>query len=203
MRESIDLRSFFAYNRYMENTTHKKRTALLALRITLSLACALVLAFIFSNSLKTGNESSAQSSVVVAFVQDVAKAIAPWSGIAEATGEDYARLHNTIRTLAHFSEFALFGALACWCTLSYTRKKKAQIFPFCGVCLAPLIDESIQLFTAGRGAEWLDVFVDIAGGISGMGFALACFTLGAYVYYKKKRKNNVAGPYGNRSHQIQ
>ena len=162
-----------------------------------------MLAFIFSNSLKTGGESSAQSSVVVAMVQDMAAVLAPWSGIAEATGEEYERLHATVRTLAHFSEFALFGALLCWCTLSYTRKKPYQLLPFVGICVVPLVDESIQLFTAGRGAEWTDVLVDIAGGICGMAFALACFALGAYIYYKKKRKNNVAGKLGDRSDQIQ
>lgn len=187
----------------MKNTLRKKTRLLLILRATLSIACALMLAFIFSNSLKTGKQSLEQSSQVVAIVQEVASVIAPWSGIAEATGEEYAKLHSAIRSIAHFSEFALFGALFAWCTLSYTRKKRYQLLPLFGVFVTPIIDESLQLLSAGRGAEWMDVLVDITGGLCGMAFALASFALGAYIYYRKKRKNNVGTKLGNCSTQIQ
>ena len=185
----------------MEKSACKKTCALLVLRIALSIACAVMLAFIFSNSLKSGEQSSEQSAQVVAFVQDVAAVIAPWSGIAEATGEDYERVHSAVRSLAHFSEFALLGALFCWCTLSYTRKKRYQLLPLSGVIITPLIDESLQFFSDGRAADWTDIFVDTAGGICGMAFALACLALGvcAYKYYQKKRENNVAGKLGNRA----
>ena len=50
----------------MEKRTRTKREWLrLALQIVLTAACVLAVAFIFSNSLKTGEESSEQSSSIV------------------------------------------------------------------------------------------------------------------------------------------
>ena len=94
------------------------------LRIVLTIACVVTIGFIFSNSLKTAEQSSAQSSTVVETIQKVAQVIAPESKIATATGEEYEALHELIRAWAHFAEFFLLGVLFGWCYCSYTLQKK-------------------------------------------------------------------------------
>ncbi len=172
------------------NTIKRTKTEYLrlVLRILLPIACVLVLAFIFSNSLKTGEASSAQSSAVVDAVQAVFGVIAPNSAIATATGEDYQRLHACIRLLAHFAEFALLGALFAWCCLSYTTKKAYLLIPAAGVLTVPCIDEWLQSLTAERAAEWKDILVDGAGGICGLIFAVFCVVVGVFVYKKVKAR---------------
>ena len=161
-------------------------------RIVTTLACALMLVFIFSNSLRTAEQSSAQSSAVVDTIQDVASVVAPNSPIANATGEAYDRLHASVRVLAHFCEFMLLGALFVWCWYSYTDKKIWLIAPAAGAILTPLIDELLQTLTSGRAAEWLDVAVDATGGLCGGFFALCMLTLGIYIYRKHKQKTEKA-----------
>lgn len=166
----------------MRNSKTNNEIWIWVLRILLSLACAGVLVFIFSNSLKTGEQSSAQSSKVVDTVQDAVAIVAPQSPIATATGEDYDALHSLIRSMAHFGEFALLGALGVWCALSYTHKKPFVFFPLIGVVIVPILDEVLQSFVSSRGSEIKDVLIDIAGGMSGMIFALGCVFVGICIF---------------------
>ena len=160
-----------------------------SLRIALTLACALVFAWIFSNSLKTGMESSTQSLAVTDAVQGVAQVIAPSSGVATATGDAYDKLHSVIRSIAHFSEFALLGALLIWCYLSYTREKAFCVVPLGLIVLTPIIDECLQTFTGGRGAELYDIFLDTVGGLLG---AIVAFFLFLLIVRMRKRKKGGA-----------
>ena len=168
----------------MEKT--KTKYFLRALRILLTVACALWIAFIFANSLQAGEESVEQSSEVVKAVQKVAAFFDPNSSIANATGAAYDRLHAVVRSLAHFAEFALLGGLLCWCCFSYTLKKIFQIIPPCGVAAVGLIDEMLQLFTSGRAFQITDLLLDFAGGVVGIGFAILTVWLGFCIYKKKK-----------------
>jgi VanZ family protein len=153
-----------------------------------------MLGFIFSNSLKTGEESSQQSSAMVEVVQEVAAVIAPHSAIATATGAAYDQLHELVRAFAHFAEFALFGALLFWCVASYTWKKEGLLFALAGVFVVPVIDENLQRFAANREAELCDVVVDIVGGISGALFAIVVLIIIVCVEERcrNKRKNVTA-----------
>ena len=166
--ENIDPRAFFAYNRSMKKTND---SLLWALRILLTALCALAVGFIIYNSIQTGEESAKQSSTAVEVVQKVVATVAPESPIVTATGDAYDRLHAAVRSLAHFSEYALLGVLACWCCLSYTKKKIWLISPFAGVAVLSVIDELLQSLTAGRGAQFIDVLLDVAGGSLGVAFA--------------------------------
>ena len=157
-------------------------------RIVTTIACALMLVFIFSNSLKTAEVSSTQSSKVVDTVQEVVSAINPESPIATATGEDYDRLHAAIREMAHFFEFALLGALFCLCWFSYTSEKGYVIIPATAIVITPMIDELLQTLSSGRAAEWFDVFVDVSGGFCGGFLALCAITIGVHIYRKRAEK---------------
>ena len=160
---------------------------IIALRIVLTLSLLALLAFIFSNSLRTGDESGAQSNIVTDFVQKVVGIVAPNSWIATATGADYEKLHASVRTLAHFSEFGLLGALLVWCWRAYTDDRLCLLFPVCLVLFIPVVDESLQAFTAGRVADISDLFVDSLGGICGLVFAVVTLIVGRAVLAKRRK----------------
>ncbi len=185
--KGIDPRSLFAYNRIMTKITKQNRIRL-ALKILLPVLCGLWLVFIFTNSLRTGEESTVQSNAVVEAVQTVAKWVAPQSQIANATGEDYAKLHGIVRTLAHFAEFAVLGALAAWCYCAYTLQIRHCYIPVLGTLLIPLIDELLQKFTAGRAASLFDILVDSLGGLTGLFLAGLSVWVGWRIYQSKKKK---------------
>ena len=168
-----------------------KRWKIVILRALLTLLCILMFAWIFSNSLKSGESSSKQSQTVVDSIQDVASVIAPDSSIANATGKDYEKLHMDIRTLAHFSEFALLGALLIWCYLSYTRAKLFLVIPFGIATLTPFVDEFLQTFSSGRAAEITDVVVDMLGLGFGMFLAFASLGVGVWLYRRKKKRSGI------------
>lgn len=151
----------------------KNQKALLwAVRILLSMACAFAVGVILYNSIQTAVESARQSSRAVEVVQKVVATVAPNSPIVTATGEVYDRLHAAVRTLAHFSEYALLGALGAWCCRSYTDKKIWLLTPSVGVTLLAVTDECLQTMADGRGAQFVDVLVDVCGGCVGVVFAL-------------------------------
>ena len=163
------------------------------LRLFLTAACIGMLVFIFSNSLKTGEKSARQSSAMVDIVQEVASVVAPNSGIATATGADYDRLHTWVRVFAHFGEFAIFGALLFWCTLSYTWKKELLWVVLFGVFLVPAVDEMLQHFVVGRGAEFYDFCVDVSGGLIGVLFALSTVMFTLWLLEKRREKKKLKG----------
>lgn len=173
----------------MEYNANKKRRILQwTLRIVLTVACVAMLVFIFSNSLKDGETSVQQSSTVVEVVQNIASVVAPNSSIATATGEDYERLHDLVRTLAHFAEFVLFGALLLWCVASYTWKKEGFYWAIFGVFCVPIVDENLQRFVAGRGAEFCDVCADVAGGVCGILFAVVVLFIIVGISEKRQKR---------------
>ncbi len=166
LSESIDRRRFFAYN--IDMSVRKRGKMRLALQIALPCLCAAWLAFIFGNSLRTGTQSSAQSSKIVALVQRVVGWVFPDGWVANATGEDYLRLHNFIRKTAHFVEYAVLGGLLFGCYAVYTRRLKWSFLPLLGVVLFPCLDELLQTQISGRAGMLADVFLDISGGLVGL-----------------------------------
>ena len=166
-----------------------EKKQIVTIRIILTLLTIGCLAWIFSNSLATGTESSNASQTVTETVQDVVGAVAPSSPIATATGEEFDLLHTFVRNAGHFCQFALLGALLFWCLLSYSLKKKALwIAPVTTTAIA-FIDEYLQTFVEERVGEIFDVFLDCAGAVTGIAFAVACVWLGIKII--TKRKNNV------------
>ncbi|MBQ8295461.1 MAG: VanZ family protein [Clostridia bacterium] len=159
------------------------------LRIITTALCVLMLSFIFAQSLQTGQQSSQQSTAVTDVVQDVAQDVAPDSFVATAEGEDYNLLHSAVRKLAHYAEFALFGLLLCFCYATYTKKRIWALLPLGILAVTPLIDEWLQTLTAERVAEWMDIAVDVCGGVTGFGIGLLTLTVvGACVRNAKKKK---------------
>ncbi|MBR2622856.1 MAG: VanZ family protein [Clostridia bacterium] len=156
------------------------------LRAATTALCVFAVGFILYNSVQPAVESAAQSSRIVEMVQRAVAVFAPHSSIVTATGEEYRRLHEVIRTLAHFSEYALLGALGGWCCLSYTRQKSFYAIPMVGLTAVAVLDECLQHFTPGRSMQWVDLLVDVGGGACGFAFSLLLVWL--VVKIKKRRK---------------
>lgn len=170
----------------------KREKFLWVLRIALILASVAMTAFIFSNSLKSATQSSVQSSNVVDIVQKVAAFIAPDSQIANATGEAYDTLHSVIRSIAHFSEFFILGALYSWTCLSFTFQKAWQACPALGVATVSIVDECLQLTASERAFEFTDVLLDTSGGVCGVGLAILSVWIGFCIYRRTKIKKETA-----------
>ena len=182
--ENVDRGVFLSYNRSMKMIV-KQNAIVLTLRIILPIACLLWMAFILNNSMQTGVQSSAQSSTVVETVQRVAKAIAPESIIANATGESYDKLHLLVRSCAHFAEFAVLGVLFGWCYFAYTLQWKLFFVPTLLAILVAVVDEWIQSFVEGRGWEMIDLLLDGFGGVAGILFAALSVVIGLLIYEKR------------------
>lgn len=74
---------------------------------------------------------------------------------------------NTIRKLAHFTEYSVFGFFLCATVNAYGGFKN-QIFKILFILLAlPVADEFSQNFSDGRSAQVGDVLIDFCGGIFG------------------------------------
>ena len=150
---------------------HKRKT--LAVYLIL---LALWLGFIFSNSLATGPESAEQSNKVVEFIQNIVRFFD-----SEAMVDA-----SAVRTTAHFFEFFVLGTLYSIGTFFF-KGNRASLFSF-SLSLSlftALIDETVQLFSEGRGAQVTDVWVDFSG-------AFIAHLIMTMVYLTYKRKNSEA-----------
>lgn len=126
----------------------------------------LIIAFISSNSLKNGEESNAQSELIVEAVEAV---LDPNDEIPTAT------FNYIVRKAAHVTEFTALGmALAgqVWCINHIAPKQpaahKRRIAAAGGIgLLTAITDEIIQIFT-GRTSSVTDVMIDFVGVVLGM-----------------------------------
>lgn len=112
---------------------------------------------IFRNSLDPADVSSVKSGAVLVFLNDVL-----FSGKAVLT-------EHLVRKMAHFSEYALAGALG-WLALRRLVMERTQCLvdvAFAGVLVA-FCDETIQLFVPGRSGQVSDMWIDFSGYLLGM-----------------------------------
>ena len=139
-----------------------KRTKL---RMAICLALlAVILAFIWGNSLLPGDASGAFSARVKDFFAQL------FGG--ESTDKDPAG-HGLLRKLAHFTEFFALGLDLCW-LMNMLRRNRWQaglLALGCGF-LAACTDETIQRFVPGRGPGWADVGIDTLGVALGAGLLM-------------------------------
>lgn len=130
----------------------------------------LTLIFIFSASLKTADQSSVQSELVRSKLSYI-----------------FDKIPLDVRKIAHLAEFALLGTE---CTVFVLLNKKSiKDCVFFGLITA-FTDETLQLFSQGRGASITDMHIDLCGYT-----AAVAVTLGAYTAIKalKTRKGQNDG----------
>ena len=141
-----------------------------AARMVCLLLIGLTLLFIWSNSMKDATASTNQSG----FFKDI------FEQIFDVTQEPFRFLHQNLRKVAHFLEFALLGGEVA--LYIFFRRRHGWLFYPLGACFcaaAAAVDEGIQYFVPGRAALWTDVLLDAAGAccgllLVGMMMALCC-----------------------------
>lgn len=75
---------------------------------------------------------------------------------------------TSIRKVAHFVQFAVFGGLLTATVFAHCNNIKKELFKILFLLLAvPVIDEFIQCFSDGRSSLIKDVLLDFSGGIFG------------------------------------
>ncbi len=126
-------------------------------------AMALMVLFIWGNSLVPGTESGGLSLSVVLTIR----------GALDALGIPSAWVTNfLVRKAAHFTEYAVLGILAARAFNLRRGAPSARILLACAVLvLVPSIDETIQLFVAGRSGQVTDVLLDCCGAATGAALA--------------------------------
>lgn len=128
----------------------KRRKTLLAICV------ALVLCFIWGNSLLPATASKALS-----------QAVKDWLDLAwhQVEGDGGETAHAHLRKVAHCMEYALLGAVVCR-ILAGNWREKWKTFLLCGMTVA-WIDETLQLFSPGRSAQIDDLWIDMTGFVLG------------------------------------
>lgn len=115
----------------------------------LTILILLNLALIWGNSMMTGLSSEAVSGGILELLGRFIPALLTEAG------------HTFLRKAAHFSEFALLALLFCGRHRLVHRNMPPHLMGF-GLAVA-CIDETIQIFTAGRASSLIDVWIDTAG----------------------------------------
>ena len=114
------------------------------------------LVFIFSNSLKSQEESSEDSAMVGGFLESV---FPPDTELGEF-------VQDNVRKIAHFTEFALLGGLVALYVVFYVKRRRLFLpLSFGFGFLMGFIDESLQYFSS-RGPSIMDVWIDFFGFLS-------------------------------------
>ena len=140
------------------------------LRLCITLL-ALNIVFIWGNSLLPGEISGALSHWLKDLLSNLLHMNPP--------GDDGG--HGLLRKAAHFTEFATLGiCLSYLVRMIRERPWEHLAMPFIGGALVACMDEFIQCFVPDRGPGILDVMIDSAGVLTGIG--LFCL-----VYFMKNR----------------
>ena len=145
----------------------KKRTSLL---IFLWAATAIVMGIIFAFSAQSAEGSKELSGGLLARILEIIP---------------FEISHTFLRKAAHFSEYALLGAVS-FCTFSFSLKRKSLFFPWIFSAFYAVTDEVHQLFIPGRACRAFDVFIDSMGAASGIAFALLFFFILGLIYKSVK-----------------
>lgn len=133
---------------------------------------ALLLCFIWGNSLMSGEVSGAISSGLLGWI---IRTFPFMNWLPE----------YLLRKLGHFSEFGLLGFLLCW---YFLQPEKARIaMPLFLSMLAANIDETIQVVVPNRGPSVVDVWIDTAGACTGMAVLLLGYTVINYLQKGKTK----------------
>ena len=151
----------------------KKYTRFIYLGLTV-----LWLAFIFSNSLKSGDDSTRDSQ----FFANILNGLLSLVGVSPGDG-----VMTVVRKGAHVTEFFLLGIFSGG---FFTRSFKnipgywyKMVYILFTVLFAACIDEFIQMRIPERSSQITDVFIDFSGGI----IAAAVW----YFLYRQREKREI------------
>ncbi|ADL03409.1 VanZ family protein [Lacrimispora saccharolytica] len=135
--------------------------------------------FIFSNSMKPAEVSSADSGWVLRMAQE--------SFVSMGISTGWLTEHF-IRKTGHFSEYTLLGILLYGCVGAYGFPKERKYFiRLTAGFMVPFVDETIQLMVRGRSGQISDVWLDCGGVAFGL-FAAALLSRYIRTEYKHDKK---------------
>lgn len=137
---------------------NSKQNRLMLLFLLLTL---LSMAFIFSNSLRTGDQSEQQSGRVITILKPIL------DPVGKLSADDFSFL---VRKAAHMTEFALLGLCLSGLMVCLSQRFQAKlIFPGLFWALATAVtDEFLQSFSPDRGSSVRDVLIDFSGACLGL-----------------------------------
>ena len=121
---------------------------------------------IFSLSSQNAETSSQTSGSVIESVAEIF-----YPGFSDMTETQQNEIIGTfqfiVRKTAHFTLYAVLGALSFLSVISYrSLKYRLRIFLSAGICLLyAASDEFHQLFVAGRSGEIRDICIDFCGSL--------------------------------------
>ena len=154
----------------------KDLTVKTVFRYILIILIIATLLFIFSNSLKSQEESSEDSAAVGGFLESI---IPPDTELGEF-------VQDNVRKIAHFTEFAILGGLVALYVVLYTKRLKVFLPLSLGFgFLMGFVDESLQYFSS-RGPSIMDVWIDFFGFLS-VSASVYLVTLIVALIIKKRR----------------
>lgn len=118
----------------------------------------------------------------------VSGAISQWVGsllgsLLEGLGGEGIQGDGPLRKLAHFLEFTSLGLLLGW-RWSISRKNKWILPALLSGASVAFVDEMLQHLSPGRAPRIMDVGIDTAGAVLGIGLLI----LGKHI--RKKKPNN-------------
>ena len=145
-------------------------------RLIWTVAAVLYILFIYSNSLKTADLSSADSGHVLELFKNL---------FTSAGMENRWLTEHIIRKAGHFTEYTLLGMILYQCVKLYDFDMEKRLFIHGAAgFLIPFIDETIQLFVSGRSGQISDVWLDFSGVAAGTMIAALLF----FIYAKEWSK---------------
>ena len=139
----------------------------------LLLAILAALAFIWGNSLDSAVESAAKSGRVGELLRPLLELVVGQGGVTDH--------------LVRFAEYAVLGALLLLLTaVGFRVRLQTVVNCLFFLMAAALTDETIQIFT-GRGPQIQDVWLDFAGGFTGLLVMLALWALLRRAFRSRRR----------------
>ena len=152
-----------------------------SVRIILIVLVVLTIAFIFSRSIPSVEDSRSESESLLEFLKPLLRKFLP---------DELIRDHY-IRKFAHLFEFAVLGTLVTVLFI-YSNGLKRFVYAVLLFVMTAVTDETIQLFTQ-RGSELKDVWIDITGAVVGTLITFGVYALIRFIKTaRKKRKEKAA-----------
>lgn len=133
-------------------------------------AVLLWLILIFSLSAQPAEQSNKLSKKVTEIIIDTIDQVATLDIEKHTTMDLIKQFNHIVRKYAHGGIYFMLGVLMvnAW-RRSGVRNFKALLFSFVLCVIYAISDEVHQLFVPGRGAQVLDVLIDSAGAMVGIG----------------------------------
>ena len=142
---------------------------------TVGILAVLCVLFIWGNSMASGEDSGEMSGSVTKWINGALQKISPSWEVS----------HKFVRKAAHFTEFAILGALLTVNIRAFfSRRIGFVLYAIPCAFVVASIDEVIQLFVKGRSCSLLDVMLDTLGATVAVAIAFAIF----YIIEKTKKK---------------